>query len=366
MTIEDIYERLKHKEGVQLAGAKAESMRNSLNKDIAISKEAISTVRNTDSQDYAIFKTLVSEVTALRNQYQFILKGAWVIETRKEVEAYYKDLNVADANGDYFKELDFALTMKDRRTPEDAQALLGIGKEEWDKQVRANPVRFRSDIRKMVEQKVNTLSDDILNAQTPTDSDKARMKKRYEGDIEDFFKKIIEDGFRDLESIFPNKTTRSQQLQRVFDMKGMFMQISSDILNIGELYATGWDTELQISRGDETLYKSVVSKRMAEQAELRKVMASKGQETAKLAELEATNAALVERNRLIDIQIKAKESTLRGLNALSKTTMFNPVGDSTAPEGAVNMQPSDTFDVAKDMASGGVDEEDEDDIDEGG
>ena len=56
-------------------------------------------------------------------------------------------------------------------------------------------------------------------------------------------------------------------------------------------------------------------------------------------ELRAANKELTERNRLLDIQIKAKEATLRGIDAAAKA-MFAP------PE-----QPADAIvDVAKDMA----------------
>jgi septal ring factor EnvC (AmiA/AmiB activator) len=57
------------------------------------------------------------------------------------------------------------------------------------------------------------------------------------------------------------------------------------------------------------------------------------------AELQAANKELTERNRLLDIQIKAKETTLRGINAAAKAMFASPE------------QPADaTVDVAKDMA----------------
>ena len=370
MAIEDIVDKhLLHKQDVMGAGARAEDARKALNNDISVSGDSIATVRNTNYDDYATFKSLISQATQLRNQYLFIMRAEWIIATRKMVEAYYDGLNAADASGDYFKELDFALAMKDRRTPEDAQALFEIGKDEWDKQVRTNPVRFRSDIRRIVEQKVNVLSDDILNVQTPTDSDSVRMKKRYEGDIEDFFKKIIEDAFRDLDVIFPNKTTRSPQLQRIFDMKTMFMRIATDILSIGELYATGWDAELQLSRGEETMYKSIYNKRLDEQSELRKVLMQKASEEAKLKDLEGANAALEERNRILDLQIKQKKESNRDLGTLLKLDMFKPPDQQLAQQpmqDAVNNKSGNegansTVDVARDMADLDIDDEDEGD-----
>lgn len=362
MTIEDIFEKhLLNKHDVQKAGRVAEKDREELNKDINISNDSISTVRNTNVDDYAIFKSLVAQATHLRNQYQFIMKAEWIITTREKVEAYYDKLSVSEASDDYFKELDFALTMKDRRTPEDAQALFGISPEEWDKRVSTNPVSFRSDVRKIVEQKVNILSDDILNMQTLTYNDKLRMRKRYEGDVDDFFKKIIEDAFMDLDSIFPNKTTRSPQLQRVFDMKNMFMQIATDILSISELYATGWDMELELSRGEESVYKSIYNKRVSEQAELRRVQLSKSLEEAKKSELEATNNAISERSRLLDIQIKTKEANIKSLNMIGKTDMFSsPVQQTTqpVPPATRGWEESNTSEVVTNM-SGEEDDEDE-------
>ena len=361
MTIEDIVEkRLLHRQDVQNAGARVEEARNALNRDIAISRDSIATVRNTNAEDYATFKSLTAQASQLRNQYQFIMKAEWIISTRKIVEAYYDGLNIADADGDYFKELDFALTMKDRRTPEDAQAAFGMSKEEWDKQVRTNPVRFRSDIRRLVEQRVNILSDRILDAQTLKDGDRIRMRRRYEGDVDSFFRKIIEDAFRDLDAIFPN--TKSPELQRIFDMKTMFMNIARDILSIGELYATGWDTELLLSRGEEATYKGVYNKRLTEQAELRKVLMQKQAEEAKLKDLEGANAALEERNRILDIQIKQKKESSSALNTLLHSDMFKPPDQQPEPSttgGDGSTGTNSTVDVARDMADIGMDDEEE-------
>ena len=60
------------------------------------------------------------------------------------------------------------------------------------------------------------------------------------------------------------------------------------------------------------------------------------------AELQEANKELTERSRLLDLQIKAKEATLRGLDALIK---------STQPD-----QPA-MVDVAKDMADLDINEE---------
>ena len=135
------------------------------------------------------------------------------------------------------------------------------------------------------------------------------------------------------------------------------MNIARDILSIGELYATGWDTELLLSRGEEAPYKSIYNKRLTEQAELRKVLMQKQAEEAKLKDLEGANAALEERNRILDIQIKQKKESSSALNTLLHSDMFKPPDQQPEPSatgGDGSTGTNSTVDVARDMADIGM------------
>jgi hypothetical protein len=295
------------------------SERDLMNDELQAMKEDIKNQQEENPETYNEIMGLIERLKKLFNETDEFYRYMSYHPMYKEIKASF-DRVKKEKNYDFFSELDYAINDGRILPIERIYEILNINKKEFEDELKINPVRLLSIIRRRSEDLKSDEQKNMYNALSYNIPDVKNIIKKYRIKPDEVFNKIISDKFKRLRDAIP-EDLRIKEIQDIIAIESLFTTVVSGALKMSVYDQCAMDGENYVIRGIDGILSDITheiaenSKRAGE-ARTAFIEAQKRLET-KMREEEALDKEIEIKERLL----KTKEKEIEELNQIRNDTI---------------------------------------------
>ncbi len=222
-----------------------------------INNNELEIIKEDLSNEYKDFITLLNTIKKLYDEISVALNNKRINDFIKISNEYYENLQKTYFFDNFGKELDKFLLSKNIFEYEYSLGVLNIEKNYFESELRNNPFKLASEIRMKLNDNIIYYISNIMDKAIKNTKQLDKYFKKYGGDTEELYKKIVPEVFNNLENSFSQTYTRTKEINDVLSLKELMITSISNSSKLAMNYQSAYDLLCYILRTTITNFENI-------------------------------------------------------------------------------------------------------------
>ena len=222
-----------------------------------INNDELEIIKEDLNNEYREFITLLNTIKKLYDEISVALNNKRINDFIKISNEYYENLQKTYFFDNFGKELDKFLLSKNIFEYEYSLGVLNIEKNYFESELKNNPFKLASEIRMKLNDNIIYYISNIMDKAIKNTKQLDKYFKKYGGDTEELYKKVVPEVFNNLENSFSQTYTRTKEINDVLSLKELMITSISNSSKLAMNYQSAYDLLCYILRTTITNFENI-------------------------------------------------------------------------------------------------------------